>query len=76
MNVKTHLWLAYAAKDALAETESTFVSTASVARVKPSGSSVPYAVTKAAQIHLTKSLVVVLAPKIRVKQCQSGHAVD
>ncbi|KAF2134378.1 oxidoreductase ucpA [Dothidotthia symphoricarpi CBS 119687] len=72
MNVKTHLWLAYAAKDALAETEGTFISTASVAGVKPSGSSVPYAVTKAAQIHLMKSLAVILAPKIRVNAVSPG----
>jgi NAD(P)-dependent dehydrogenase (short-subunit alcohol dehydrogenase family) len=72
MNVKTHMWLAYAAKDALADTEGTFISTASVAGVKPSGSSVPYAVTKAAQIHLAKSLAVILAPKIRVNSVSPG----
>ncbi|KAF2240842.1 oxidoreductase ucpA [Trematosphaeria pertusa] len=72
MNVKTHMWLAYAAKDALAETEGTFISTASVAGVKPSGSSLPYAVTKAAQIHLAKSLAVILAPKIRVNSVSPG----
>jgi len=72
MNVKTHLWLAYAAKNALAEAEGTFISTASVAGVKPSGSSLPYAVTKAAQIHLAKSLAVILAPKIRVNSVSPG----
>ncbi|KAF2195347.1 oxidoreductase ucpA [Zopfia rhizophila CBS 207.26] len=72
MNVKTHLWLAYAAKDALAETEGTLISTASVAGVKPSGSSLPYAVTKAAQIHLAKSLAVILAPKVRVNSVSPG----
>lgn len=72
MNVKTHLWLAYAAKDALAENEGCFISTASVAGVKPSGSSVPYAVTKAAQIHLMKSLAVILAPRIRVNSISPG----
>ncbi|KAI4694568.1 hypothetical protein J4E81_006165 [Alternaria sp. BMP 2799] len=72
MNVKTHMWLAYAAKDALASTEGTFISTASVAGVKPSGSSVPYAVTKAAQIHLAKSLAVILAPRIRVNSISPG----
>jgi NAD(P)-dependent dehydrogenase (short-subunit alcohol dehydrogenase family) len=72
MNVKTHLWLAYASKDALAATEGTFISTASVAGVKPSGSSLPYAVTKAAQIHLVKGLAVILAPKIRVNCVSPG----
>ncbi|ORY16046.1 oxidoreductase ucpA [Clohesyomyces aquaticus] len=72
MNVKTHLWLAYAAKDALTESEGTFISTASVAGVKPSGSSLPYAVTKAAQIHLVKGLAVILAPKVRVNCVSPG----
>jgi NAD(P)-dependent dehydrogenase (short-subunit alcohol dehydrogenase family) len=72
MNVKTHLWLAYAAKDALTESEGTFISTASVAGVKPSGSSLPYAVTKAAQIHLAKGLAVILAPKVRVNSVSPG----
>lgn len=72
MNVKTHLWLAYAAREALAESEGTFISTASVAGVKPSGSSLPYAVTKAAQIHLVKSLAVILAPKVRVNCVSPG----
>lgn len=38
-NVKTHMWLAYAAKKHLDETEGAFITTASVAGVKPSGSS-------------------------------------
>ena len=72
MNVKTHMWLAHAAKDALAETQGTFITTASVAGVKPSGSSLPYAVTKAAQIHLAKGLAVILAPSIRVNSVSPG----
>ncbi|KAF2661826.1 oxidoreductase ucpA [Lophiostoma macrostomum CBS 122681] len=72
MNVKTHLWLAYAAKDALTESEGAFISTASVAGVKPSGSSLPYAVTKAAQIHLAKGLAVILAPRVRVNSVSPG----
>ncbi|EOA85131.1 uncharacterized protein SETTUDRAFT_42278 [Exserohilum turcica Et28A] len=72
MNVKSHLWLAYAAKDALAANEGCFISTASIAGVKPSGSSVPYAVTKAAQIHLIKSLAIILAPSVRVNSISPG----
>lgn len=59
-NVKTHLWLMEAALPHLRDTRGAFVSTASLAGVKPSGSSLPYAVTKAAQIHLAKSLAVIL----------------
>lgn len=72
MNVKTHLWLAHAAKEALAENEGAFITTASVAGVKPSGSSLAYSVTKAAQIHLVKGLAVILAPKIRVNSVSPG----
>lgn len=59
-NVKTHLWLMDAARPYLRESQGAFISTASLAGVKPSGSSLPYAVTKAAQIHLAKSLAVIL----------------
>ena len=84
MNVKSHLWLMHAAKKHLDETEGAFITTASLAGVIPSGSSLvkcpqlvlseipllkptrqAYAVTKAAQIHLVKSLATIVGPKIR-----------
>ncbi|GAB7352227.1 hypothetical protein MBLNU459_g2701t1 [Dothideomycetes sp. NU459] len=72
-NVKSHLWLAYAARAELGKTEGAFITTASVAGVKPSGSSLPYSVTKAAAIHLTKGLAVICAPqKIRVNAVSPG----
>jgi NAD(P)-dependent dehydrogenase (short-subunit alcohol dehydrogenase family) len=70
-NVKGHLWLFYAAKDHLIKSAKeskedksgvaggAFVTVASIAGVKPSGSSLPYSVTKAAEIHLTKGLAVI-----------------
>ncbi|KAJ9157522.1 NAD(P)-binding protein [Pleurostoma richardsiae] len=72
MNVKSHLWLMHAAKKHLEETEGAFVTTASLAGVKVSGSSLPYAVTKAAQIHLAKGLAIIAAPKIRVNTVSPG----
>jgi 3-oxoacyl-[acyl-carrier protein] reductase len=42
------------------------VNVASVSGMLPRGSSIPYAVSKAAIIHLTKCLAQTLAPKIRV----------
>ncbi|KAI9732769.1 MAG: hypothetical protein M1834_003707 [Cirrosporium novae-zelandiae] len=72
MNVKSHLFLMHAAKKYLDDTEGAFITTASVAGVKPSGSSLPYAVTKAAQIHLARSLAVIAAPKIRVNSVSPG----
>lgn len=49
-----------------------FITTASVAGIKPSGSSLPYSVTKAAAIHLTKGLATICAPKIRVNAISPG----
>lgn len=71
-NVKAHLWLLYAAKAELEKTEGAFVTTASVAGVKPSGSSLPYSVTKAAAIHLSKALAIICSPKIRVNSVSPG----
>jgi NAD(P)-dependent dehydrogenase (short-subunit alcohol dehydrogenase family) len=39
MNVKSHLWLFHAAKDALNESEGSFITAASLAGVVPGGSS-------------------------------------
>ncbi|KAJ4258809.1 hypothetical protein NW762_007896 [Fusarium torreyae] len=77
-NVKSHLWLFHAAKQYLEESNkreagaAVFVTTASVAGVIPSGSSMPYAVTKAAQIHLGKCLAKIAAPSIRVNTISPG----
>lgn len=40
MNVKSHLWLFHAAKEHLVASEGCFITTASLAGVKPSGSSI------------------------------------
>ncbi|KAK2022889.1 short chain dehydrogenase [Colletotrichum zoysiae] len=72
MNVKSHLWLMHAAKKHLDETEGAFITTASIAGIGASGSSLAYAVTKAAQIHLAKVLAVIAAPRIRVNTVSPG----
>ncbi|KAI1143565.1 NAD(P)-binding protein [Hypoxylon sp. FL0543] len=72
INVKSHLWLMQAAKKYLDESEGAFITTASIAGVIPSGSSLAYAVTKAAQIHLMKALSFMAAPKIRVNSVSPG----
>jgi hypothetical protein len=71
-NVKAHMWLAYACREHLDVSEGAFITTASIAGVKPSGSSLPYAVTKAASIHLTKCLANICAPKIRFNSVSPG----
>ncbi|TGO91246.1 hypothetical protein BPOR_0034g00130 [Botrytis porri] len=70
MNVKSHLWLFHAVKPHLEKTDGSFISTASIAGVKPGGSSMAYSVTKAAQIHLIKSLA--LTSTIRVNSVSPG----
>ncbi|KAK5449681.1 hypothetical protein LTS15_008756 [Exophiala xenobiotica] len=79
LNVKAHLWLLYAAKDHLekaADEEGgiggAFVTVASLAGVRPSGSSLPYSVTKAAEIHLTKGLAIICGKKIRCNSVSPG----
>ncbi|KAK5948935.1 hypothetical protein OHC33_010021 [Knufia fluminis] len=74
LNVKSHLWLLYAAKPHLEASEGggSFVTVASLAGVRPSGSSLPYAVTKAAQIHLMKGLATICGPKIRCNSVSPG----
>lgn len=70
-NVKSHLFLFHAARKHLEKSEGSFITTASLAGVKPSGSSVAYSVTKAAQIHLVKSLALTCGP-IRVNSVSPG----
>ena len=79
-NVKTHLWLFQAAKPYLeklyeeseAKERGAFISIASTAGIKPAGSSLPYAVSKAAQIHLVRCLSVICGPKVRVNTVSPG----
>lgn len=65
-NVTAHFWLMHAAKPHLNAARGAFVTTASLAGVVPGGSSLPYAISKAAQIYLVKTLSKVCAPNIRV----------
>ena len=71
-NVKSHLWLLHAARKELEKTEGAFITTASVAGLRPGGSSLPYSVTKAALIHLSKCLATLCGPKIRVNTLSPG----
>ncbi len=43
-----------------------------MAGIKPGGSSLPYSVSKAAMIHLTKGLAVALAPDVRANSVAPG----
>jgi NAD(P)-dependent dehydrogenase (short-subunit alcohol dehydrogenase family) len=74
VNVKSHLWILAAAKPYLEASEDggSFITVASMAGVRPGGSSLPYSVTKAAQIHLMKGLAVICGPKIRCNAVSPG----
>lgn len=48
------------------------ITTGSIAAVSQGGSSMPYAVTKAAQLQLVKCLAVTVGPKIRVNTVLPG----
>lgn len=74
MNVKSHLWLLHHARPYLeATTEGgSFLAVASLAGVVPSGSSIAYSVTKAAEIHLLKCLASVCGPRIRCNSISPG----
>ena len=71
-NVKAHLWLLHAARSELEKSEGAFITTASLSGVRPGGSSLPYSVTKAACIHLSKALAVICSPQIRVNTVSPG----
>jgi NAD(P)-dependent dehydrogenase (short-subunit alcohol dehydrogenase family) len=74
VNVKSHLWLLYAAKPHLSKSPGGggFITIASLAGVRPSGSSLPYSVTKAAEIHLTKGLATICGKEVRCNSISPG----
>jgi NAD(P)-dependent dehydrogenase (short-subunit alcohol dehydrogenase family) len=61
-----------AAAPALREARGAIVNVASIAGVRAVGSSLPYGVSKAAVLQLTRSLAVALAPEVRVNAVTPG----
>ena len=72
VNLKGTFHCARACRGAMEVNGGEIVNVASIAGLNGAGSSIPYAVSKAGVINLTKSLARVLAPKIRVNAVAPG----
>ena len=74
INVQSIFFCCRAAAKVMENQESggSIINLSSVAGMLPRGSSIPYAVSKAAIIHLTKCLANVFSPKIRVNTVSPG----
>ena len=64
--------LSVAAMEALRATEGSIVNVSSIAGVRPTGSSIPYAASKAALNHMTALLAKVVGPEVRVNAVAPG----
>jgi ketoreductase RED2 len=64
--------LSVAAMDALKATSGSIVNVSSIAGLRPTGSSIPYAASKAALNHMTVLLAKVVGPEVRVNAVAPG----
>lgn len=73
VNLMGPFYASRAAGPALKRHGGAIVNVASTAALRASGSSLPYAVSKAALLQLTRSLALALAPEVRVNAVAPGH---
>lgn len=73
VNLKGPWNMARAARSHLVQTRGQIINNASLAGLVPSGSSIPYAVSKAGLLHLTQLLAKSLGPEIRVNAVAPGY---
>lgn len=66
-------YIARAAAPALRRARGAIVNVASISGHRATGSSIPYAVSKAALLQLTRGLAIALAPEVRVNAVSPGH---
>jgi len=72
VNTRSAFFLAQAAAPFLKQARGQIITTSSIAGIGTGGSSLPYCVSKAALIHLTKCLSVAMAPDVRVNSVAPG----
>lgn len=72
VNVKGAFQVSRACAEELKKNKGCIVNTASIAGITGQGSSIAYAASKAANISITKSLALVLAPDVRVNAVAPG----
>ncbi|GAA1359383.1 3-oxoacyl-[acyl-carrier-protein] reductase [Arthrobacter rhombi] len=73
VNLKGPWNVSRAARPYLATTGGQIINTASLAGITAAGSSIPYAVSKAGVVHLTRLLAKALGPAIRVNAVAPGY---
>jgi NAD(P)-dependent dehydrogenase (short-subunit alcohol dehydrogenase family) len=73
LNVKGTFYCCRAAAPELRKTNGVIVNIASIAGYRATGSSIPYAVSKAGVLQLTRALAVALAPEVRVNSVSPGQ---
>ncbi len=72
VNVRGAFYCSRAAAPALRASRGAIVNISSISALRASGTSIPYAVSKAALLQLTRSLAVALAPEVRVNAVLPG----
>lgn len=72
-NLMGPFYASRAAGPALRRAGGAIVNVSSISGLRASGSSLPYAVSKAALLQLTRSLALALAPEVRVNAVAPGH---
>jgi len=72
VNLKGTFFCCRAAAAALASAGGAIVNISSIAAYRASGSSIPYAVSKAGVLQLTRALALALAPQVRVNSVSPG----
>jgi 3-oxoacyl-[acyl-carrier protein] reductase len=75
VNIKGTFWCIRAAMPLLEERGGNIVNITSVAGLQGNGSSIPYAVSKAALNNMTKSLARAFGPKVRINSVAPGPVV-